>query len=150
MAKGGRRGRPRQSAAAKPSAEISENQAATSELEKPSSLLPEPDPVSTPGLTQEHSSTYALMVDPDASTPLKFIPTTKINGAKLAKLEPEDVNSEIEYWKQAVLCSVLGANPPLDVMMGFFKRIWPLMEIDKICLAKPGLYLVRFASIADH
>ncbi|KAJ8439192.1 LOW QUALITY PROTEIN: hypothetical protein Cgig2_003405 [Carnegiea gigantea] len=53
------------------------------------------------------------MVNPDEGLSLKFIEVMVVNGTKCAKIEHQDVAAEIEYWSQAVLCSVLGANPPL-------------------------------------
>ena len=43
-------------------------------------------------------SSYASMVDPDEGTDLKFMPTHSINGVRCAKVEEEDVATEIEYW----------------------------------------------------
>ncbi|KAJ8420205.1 hypothetical protein Cgig2_021782 [Carnegiea gigantea] len=69
---------------------------------------------------------YASMVDPNEGTALEFIPATDINGTKCAKLVDKD---------NAVICCVLGANPPYEVIDGF--------SIDKVLLIKKGLYLVR-------
>ncbi|KAJ8419338.1 LOW QUALITY PROTEIN: hypothetical protein Cgig2_024013 [Carnegiea gigantea] len=65
---------------------------------------------------------------------------------RCAKLEKEDVAAEIDYWQQAVLCSVLGANPPFE---GFIKRIWATLDIDKIILVRKGVFLVRFGNVQD-
>ena len=67
-----------------------------------------------------------------------------------AKIETEDVALEIEYWQSAVICPVLGANPPLEVVEGFFRRIWKTLAIDKICLVKRGVFLVRFTNLGDQ
>ncbi|KAJ8433396.1 hypothetical protein Cgig2_028996 [Carnegiea gigantea] len=71
---------------------------------------------------------YASMVDPDEGTDLKFMPARTIN----------DVAEEIEYWQQSIFCSVLGANPPFEVMQGFIKRIWSALDIDKIIHVRGG------------
>ncbi|KAK6775973.1 hypothetical protein RDI58_026977 [Solanum bulbocastanum] len=42
----------------------------------------------------------------------------------------DDIRDEVEY--MAVICYVLGSNPPQSVMKGYFKRIWKGMGIDKI------------------
>ncbi|KAJ8420679.1 hypothetical protein Cgig2_024212 [Carnegiea gigantea] len=84
---------------------------------------------------------YTSMVDPNEGTALEFIPATDINGAKCAKLVEEDVVDEINYWQNAVICCVLGANPPYEVIDGF--------AIDKVLLIKKGLYLVRFMDKQD-
>ncbi|KAJ8421398.1 hypothetical protein Cgig2_009479 [Carnegiea gigantea] len=60
-------------------------------------------------------SSYASVVDPEEGTDLKFIPTHLINGVRCAKLEKDDVAAEINYRQHAVLCSVLGANPLLEL-----------------------------------
>lgn len=38
-------------------------------------------------------------------------------------IDGDDIQ-EVEYWSSAVICYVLGANPPLNVMDGYFRRIW--------------------------
>ncbi|KAJ8423094.1 hypothetical protein Cgig2_023476 [Carnegiea gigantea] len=75
---------------------------------------------------------------------LKFIPALIINGVKCAKIEKTNTAPEINYWQSAVLCTVLGANPPLEIIEGFVRRIWAAYEIDKVCRVRAGLYLVRF------
>ena len=89
------------------------------------------------------------MVDPDEGTALEFIHAPSINGVVCAKLEAEDIEGEISYWQNAVLCCVLGANPPYGVIEGFIRRIWKDSSIDKVALIKKGLYLVRFEDYQD-
>jgi len=89
------------------------------------------------------------MVDPIEGTALDFIPATEIQGIKCAKLVESNVVDEIAYWHNAFLCCVLGANPPLEVIDGFVRRIWKGYEIDKVLLIKKGLYLVRFTELKD-
>ncbi|KAL9236027.1 hypothetical protein vseg_010740 [Gypsophila vaccaria] len=62
----------------------------------------------------------------------------------MMQLEQEDVEEEIEYWKQAVVCFILGANPPWEVIEGFIRRIWSKYNIDKISFLPHGIFLVRF------
>ena len=61
----------------------------------------------------------------------------------------EGVVSEIAYWQNAVLCCVLGENPPYELIDGFIRRIWIGCEIDKVLLIKKGLYLVTFIGHQD-
>jgi len=107
-------------------------------LEEMVQLVPES------ALTTPIISSYASLVDPEEGTELRYIPTTCINGLTCAKLEKQDVSEEVEYWNTAVLCSVLGANPPLEVIKGFILRIWGSYDIDKILQVPRGLFLVRF------
>ncbi|KAJ8424552.1 hypothetical protein Cgig2_013816 [Carnegiea gigantea] len=56
------------------------------------------------------------MVDPNEDTAVTHFPAFIVNGTKCAKITPKDVYSELEYWQTSVICSVLGANPPLEGM----------------------------------
>ncbi|KAJ8419256.1 hypothetical protein Cgig2_017471 [Carnegiea gigantea] len=88
------------------------------------------------------------MVDPDEGSSLSYIPTTLVSGVTCANISPEDVYPKIACWHSAVICSV--PNLPLDVMEGFLRRIWKPYSIDKICLARHGLFLVRFHNLGDQ
>ena len=72
-----------------------------------------------------------------------------ISGVQCAKLEKEDVATEIECWQQVVLCSILGTNPPFKVMQGFIKRNWGALDIDEIIHVRRGVFLVRFGNLQD-
>ncbi|KAJ8424909.1 hypothetical protein Cgig2_001552 [Carnegiea gigantea] len=93
--------------------------------------------------------TYASLVDPNEGTALEFIPAADINGVKCAKVDFEDIEEEVNYWHNAVLCCILGANPPLAVIEGYVKRIWKDYAINKVLLVKKGFYLVRFEDYQD-
>ena len=68
-------------------------------------------------------SSYFALVSPYEGTTLNFMQAPVINEVSYAKIEKEDVIPEIDYWQTAILCSVLGVNPPIEVMEGFLKRI---------------------------
>nr|XP_016478301.1 PREDICTED: uncharacterized protein LOC107799673 [Nicotiana tabacum] len=69
----------------------------------------------------------------------------EIEGDKLIEeIDAEDIESEIEYWKNAVVCYVLGAYPPFSVLNSYLQRIWGKHGIDKIAMLKNGIVVVRF------
>ncbi|XP_074283992.1 uncharacterized protein LOC141608550 [Silene latifolia] len=65
----------------------------------------------------------------------------------ILQLTEDDVSAEIEYWRQAVVCFIMGANPPSDIVEVFIRRIWSKYNIDKISFMHDGLFLVRFKSL---
>ncbi|XP_074318079.1 uncharacterized protein LOC141654864 [Silene latifolia] len=71
----------------------------------------------------------------------------EIGTEEMLQLEQGDVEEEIEYWKQAVVCFILGANPPWEVVEGFIRRIWTRYNIDKISFMPNGIFLVRFKTM---
>ena len=140
MARGGKRRRPRfvpqtrsPVSAITPVDAISEHNSATvapiaEEGSPVSPLLAGPGievvpPASCRSLQVIPISSYTSLVNPNEGNSLKFIPTSIINGTKCDKIMKEDVEPKVEYWKNAVLCSVLGANPPLEVIRGYINRI---------------------------
>jgi len=89
------------------------------------------------------------MLDPNEGTELKFIASSNISGIQCTKIEKSDVVDEIAYWQNAVLCAVMGANPPFEIMKGFLNRIWANFAIDRILYVRKGVFLVRFANLKD-
>lgn len=45
------------------------------------------------------------------------------------------------------ICYIIGANPPVHVMEGYFRRILRMFKVDKIVMVKRGVYLVRFQAM---
>ncbi|KAJ8419932.1 hypothetical protein Cgig2_011571 [Carnegiea gigantea] len=86
--------------------------------------------------SQRGLPTYASLVDLDEATTLEFIPAPNINGVICANLEAEDIGVEVIYFQNAVLCCVLGADPP------FVNEY----TIHKVVLIKKGPYLVGFTN----
>ena len=70
-------------------------------------------------------------------------PTNKESTKPKIKITDEDIAEEIQFWKSAMLCYVLGANPPLSVMEGYFQRTWK-EKIDRVGSPCYGFFLVRF------
>ncbi|XP_062089160.1 uncharacterized protein LOC133795723 [Humulus lupulus] len=66
------------------------------------------------------------------------------------KIELEDIEEEINYWQSAIVCYVLGANPPLHVLEGFMRRIWQHNGVDKVGTLSHGVFIVRFQNMEDR
>ncbi|XP_074306021.1 uncharacterized protein LOC141641249 [Silene latifolia] len=67
-------------------------------------------------------------------------PSSKV----LLQLTPEDVESELKYWDTAVVCYVLGGNPPWELLSGFVQKLWGVYKFDKLSFLPNGVFLVRF------
>ncbi|KAK4731748.1 hypothetical protein R3W88_024736 [Solanum pinnatisectum] len=62
----------------------------------------------------------------------------------MCEIEDEDISTEIEYWKNAVVCYVLGTYPYFAVMNGYIQRQLAKHGINKFSMLKNGIVLVRF------
>ncbi|KAJ8419686.1 LOW QUALITY PROTEIN: hypothetical protein Cgig2_007581 [Carnegiea gigantea] len=102
-----------------------------------------------PKISTPRVSTYAAMVDPHEGTQLSYVLAMITDGIRYARIEKQDVAFQVEYWSTAILCGVMGANPPLEVMEGFIRQIWRDLSITKIALVRKGLFLVRFEKEQD-
>lgn len=69
---------------------------------------------------------------------------------EIPEIELDDVYEEIEYWKNVVVCYILGPSPPKHVMEGFLQRIWGTKGIDRIAIMGNGVYMVRFCNQEDQ
>lgn len=48
------------------------------------------------------------------------------------------------------MCYVLGANPPIMVIEGFFKRIWGRLGLVKVASMGRGLFMVKFDTMENR
>ncbi|XP_056697530.1 uncharacterized protein [Spinacia oleracea] len=63
------------------------------------------------------------------------------------EIELDDIQEEVEFWMSAVVCYVVGVNPPINVMEGFIRRIWKHLNVDKVIMVKRGVFIVRFLTM---
>uniref|UniRef100_A0A803PHP5 Reverse transcriptase domain-containing protein n=1 Tax=Cannabis sativa TaxID=3483 RepID=A0A803PHP5_CANSA len=65
------------------------------------------------------------------------------------KVTIDDIAEEISYWNSSLVCYIMGANPPLNVLDGFVRRLWK-DKIDKVGLLSYGIFLIRFHEAVDR
>ncbi|VFQ86685.1 unnamed protein product [Cuscuta campestris] len=92
----------------------------------------------------------AVGIQEELNFNLKFIPTEVIDGKSIARLTHDDVIEPGNYWDSALICCILGANPPLEIVKGFLNRIWKTYGIDDVSFLKEGQFIVRFKKKEDR
>ncbi|RAL47861.1 hypothetical protein DM860_011446 [Cuscuta australis] len=93
-------------------------------------LMPESTTTKEPVMEKAKSYADAVGIQEDLKLDLKFIPAEIIEGNPVARLTMEDVIEPGIYWESALVCCVLGANPPLEVIKGFLHRIWKAIQVE--------------------
>lgn len=116
----------------------------------------EPAPTTTANTTatlnevaSNASKSYATVADPNVGARLSYVPVQTINGSKCATISRDDIEPELHYWQSAVLCTVLGAYPPFEIVQRYIRRLWAELSVDKIILVRKGVFLVRFDCMED-
>uniref|UniRef100_A0A803Q6Q9 Reverse transcriptase domain-containing protein n=1 Tax=Cannabis sativa TaxID=3483 RepID=A0A803Q6Q9_CANSA len=66
------------------------------------------------------------------------------DGIKIAQVDLEEVQEEEKNWNIAVICKVLGANPPVLIFVGFIKRVWGHLGVVQVSKLSIGMIMVRF------
>ncbi|XP_062119031.1 uncharacterized protein LOC133832737 [Humulus lupulus] len=66
------------------------------------------------------------------------------DGKRIALIDEDEVRNQSANWNSAVICMVLGANPPMAVFEGFIKRVWGHLGISQIARMTMGLIMVKF------
>uniref|UniRef100_A0A803QQW5 Uncharacterized protein n=1 Tax=Cannabis sativa TaxID=3483 RepID=A0A803QQW5_CANSA len=62
---------------------------------------------------------------------------------KSIKIEFEDIAEEVNYWQPSLVCYVIGANPPINILDGFVPQIWKDAVV-KVGLLAKGIFIIRF------
>lgn len=53
-------------------------------------------------------------------------------SCELPEIEFDDIQEEINFLEPSIVCYIFGANLPILVVKGFFKRIWGKYGLDKV------------------
>lgn len=85
----------------------------------------------------------SIHVDPESATKSEF-------WKPKVKITMDDIQEEVQFWDSSIVCFVLGANPPTNVIDGFVRRIWGKLGVDKVAGLGNGIHIVRFNAIENR
>lgn len=80
---------------------------------------------------------------------LKYIAPITVEGEFVAQLQQEELDREIEKWKQALIMYVVGNSPTIAVVERFIASNWNYIAKSKVYYHNEGFFLVKFGSIED-
>ncbi|XP_062104089.1 uncharacterized protein LOC133815249 [Humulus lupulus] len=70
-------------------------------------------------------------------------------GNKKVKIDQADIEEEVNYWKPSIVGYVAGANPPLNVIDGFVRRMWK-NDVVKVGMLSHGVFIIRFQNLEQR
>ena len=59
---------------------------------------------------------------------------TKPHHFEHVKIDIKEIEEEINYWNSSLVCYVVSAKLPIQVMEGFLRRIWRKFKVDKVAV----------------
>uniref|UniRef100_A0A803Q2C4 Reverse transcriptase domain-containing protein n=1 Tax=Cannabis sativa TaxID=3483 RepID=A0A803Q2C4_CANSA len=65
---------------------------------------------------------------------------------KSVKIDFEDIAEEVRYWGPSLVCYVIGANPPINILDEFVRRIWKDAVV-KVGLLAKSIFIIRFQNM---
>ncbi|XP_074286646.1 uncharacterized protein LOC141611891 [Silene latifolia] len=68
----------------------------------------------------------------------------------LLQFTPEDVQTKVEFRNNVVVCFIMGANPPWQIIEGYVYRVWEEFGIDRVSFLDNGMFIVRFQKSAGR
>uniref|UniRef100_A0A803Q6V5 DUF4283 domain-containing protein n=1 Tax=Cannabis sativa TaxID=3483 RepID=A0A803Q6V5_CANSA len=71
------------------------------------------------------------------------------NKQSQIKITLDDIKEEISFWNSSLVCYILGANPPLNVLDGVARQLLK-DKIDKVGFLSFGIFLIRFHDVEDR
>lgn len=100
--------------------------------------------------TQLHSwRDKVLNPKPSSGMQLKFIPPVIENGFQVVHIESSDVVELVKLWKLAVVVYVVGGNVTIDIIKGFIRKHWSVVDMPTIHLHEEGYFIMKFKSDDD-
>lgn len=81
--------------------------------------------------------------------PLSYILPQIKNGQIVAQLDKNEVKSETEKWKCALIMYILGEIPGQNTMKQYINVNWANVAEPDVFLHEEGYYIVKFRTTAD-
>uniref|UniRef100_A0A803P8U6 DUF4283 domain-containing protein n=1 Tax=Cannabis sativa TaxID=3483 RepID=A0A803P8U6_CANSA len=98
----------------------------------------------SPGSAKQICETFTKGKTQSRDQLLLFTEPLIRDGIKIAQVDLDEVQEEEKNWNTAVICKVLGANPPVTIFEGFVKRIWGHLGVLQVSKLSMGLIMVKF------
>ena len=88
------------------------------------------------------------LVAPNLGMKLKFFTALVHHGANIQCIDRTNIQIEIEFRSLSQAWFTLWANPSIEVMESFCRRLWGNKRYDRTIVKPDGIFTVRFHSIS--
>ena len=89
------------------------------------------------------------LVGPNFGLKLDYISPLEHNEVKIQCIEASEIQLQIEFWSSSTACSILRANPLIQVIEGFLRRLWGNRGFNRATVKADGVFIVGFHSMLE-
>lgn len=87
--------------------------------------------------------------NPAKGRPMEYVAPTLVNGEVVIKIEEEDVESELYFWKNALILCVLGADLSMSMLKSYMQRVWNFVHLPDLYYHDEGYFILHFRNHED-
>ncbi|CAK8544926.1 unnamed protein product [Lathyrus sativus] len=80
---------------------------------------------------------------------IEYVAPKLINGMIKIDIEQEDIETEIQFWDNALILYVVGNDLSMNTVKNFMQRMWNFVKMPDLYYHDDGYFLIRFISQED-
>ncbi|CAK8535210.1 unnamed protein product [Lathyrus sativus] len=87
--------------------------------------------------------------NPARGMAIEYVAPKLINGVFEINIEQEDIETEIQFWDNALILYVVGDDLSMNTMKNFMQRMWNFVKMPDLYYHDDGYFLIIFSSQED-
>ncbi|CAK8573596.1 unnamed protein product [Lathyrus sativus] len=87
--------------------------------------------------------------NPARGMDIEYVAPNLINGVFEINIEQEDIETEIQFWDNALILYVVGDDLSMNTVKNFMQRMWNFVKMPDLYYYDDGYFLIRFSSQED-
>ncbi|CAK8543756.1 unnamed protein product [Lathyrus sativus] len=87
--------------------------------------------------------------NPAKGMAIEYVAPKIVNGVIEIDIEQEDIETEIQFWDNALIFYVVGGDLSMNMVKNFMQRMWNFMKMPDLYYHDDDYFLLRFNSQED-
>ncbi|CAK8576489.1 unnamed protein product [Lathyrus sativus] len=81
---------------------------------------------------------------------MEYVAPKLVNGVVEIEIEQEDIETEVQFWDNALILYVVGEDLSMNTVKNFMQKMWNFVKIPDLYYHDEGYFLLRFNSHEDR
>lgn len=86
---------------------------------------------------------------PDRGMTIAYTPPIVTGGDVVVEIQDEDIETELEFWKNALIMYVADNSLSMNAVKNFMTKIWSSIALPELYFNGDGFFIIRFHSAND-